>query len=166
MVVYFCEMKKAKILFVCLGNICRSPAAEAIFEQMASEQGIAVEVDSAGTSAWHAGEKADARMRKHATERGYTITSISRAFHRDDFELFDMIIAMDDQNFFNLRNEARSVEDEAKLYRMRDFFVEKEFDHIPDPYYGGSKGFDLVIDLLEDASQGLINQLKSAQIKG
>lgn len=153
-------MKNHRILFVCLGNICRSPAAEAIFLQMAREQGLNVEVDSAGTSAWHAGEKADARMRKHASERGYTITSISRAFRRDDFEQFDMIIAMDDQNFFNLRSEARSTDDEAKIYRMRDFFVEKDFDHIPDPYYGGSKGFDLVIDLLEDASQGLLNKLK------
>lgn len=153
-------METKRILFVCLGNICRSPAAEAIFLKTAQKNGFAVEVDSAGTSAWHAGEQADARMRKHAKARDYHITSISRGFDPlTDFDDFDMIIAMDDNNYYDLMAQAGTTVQEQKVYRMRDFFRESDFDHIPDPYYGGADGFDLVIDLLEDASEGLIQQL-------
>jgi protein-tyrosine phosphatase len=156
-------METKRILFVCLGNICRSPAAEAIFLKMAQNKGLAVDVDSAGTSAWHAGEKADARMRKHAKARDYNITSISRAFDAlNDFDAFDMIIAMDDNNYYELKKQTRTTDQEQKIYRMRDFFIVSDFDHIPDPYYGGTDGFDLVIDLLEDASEGLVKQIKTA----
>jgi protein-tyrosine phosphatase len=148
------------LLFVCLGNICRSPAAEAIFKKMADDARLEVEVDSAGTSAWHEGERADARMRKHARERGYNITSVSRAFNeKKDFDEFDMIIAMDDNNFYNLKELAQNQEEEEKIFRMRDFLSKSGFDHIPDPYYGGADGFDLVIDLLEEGSIGLKNYL-------
>jgi protein-tyrosine phosphatase len=154
-------METKRILFVCLGNICRSPAAEAIFLKNAQNKGLAVAVDSAGTSAWHAGEQADARMRKHAKARDYHITSISRGFDPlADFDDFDMIIAMDDNNYYDLKKQARTTNQEQKIYRMCDFFSKFDFDHIPDPYYGGADGFDLVIDLLEDASEGLIQQLK------
>jgi protein-tyrosine phosphatase len=152
---------KTRILFVCLGNICRSPSAETIFKAIAEKAKIQVEVDSAGTSAWHEGELADSRMRKTAATRGYKITSISRALRGKDFDDFDLIIAMDDNNYDDIRKTARSVEDEGKVYRMRDFFVHKDFDHIPDPYYGGEQGFNMVIDLLEDASEGLVAFLKN-----
>ncbi len=156
-------METKRILFVCLGNICRSPAAEAIFLKTAQNNGLAVEVDSAGTSAWHAGELADARMRKHARARDYNITSISRGFDPlTDFDDFDMVIAMDDNNYYDLKKQARTTDQEQKIYRMRDFFLKSDFDHIPDPYYGGADGFDLVIDLLEDASEGMVKQLKKA----
>lgn len=151
---------KKRLLFVCLGNICRSPAAEAIFAQKATENGLQFHVDSAGTSAWHAGERADRRMRTTAKQRGYNITSISRPFIASDFDMFDMIIAMDDHNYFDLREQARSQEEVDKIVRMRDFFKDPSFDHVPDPYYGGSDGFDRVIDLLEGASENLIEHLQ------
>lgn len=153
-------MKTKRILFVCLGNICRSPAAEAIFRKIAFNKKINVEVDSAGTSAWHEGEKADQRMRRHANERGYDITSISRKFRTSDFDNFDMIIAMDDSNYFDLKSAARTLDDVKKIHRMRDFFSRSDFDHIPDPYYGGDAGFTLVIDLLEEGANGLVKHLQ------
>lgn len=154
-------MKIKRILFVCLGNICRSPAAEAIFKKMADDIKLEVEVDSAGTSAWHAGEKADSRMRMHARQRGYEITSISRGFDAEsDFDRFDMVIAMDDNNYFDLKQLARTTEEEEKIYRMRDFLAKSRYDHIPDPYYGGGEGFKMVIDLLEEGSEGLTGFLR------
>jgi protein-tyrosine phosphatase len=145
-----------KILFVCLGNICRSPAAEGIFKHKAHEAGLAVTVDSAGTSAWHAGEKADRRMRQTAKNRGYELTSISRPLIVSDFDEFDYLIAMDDHNYDDLRQKAGNTAQMDKILRMRDFFSDKSYDHVPDPYYGGSQGFEMVIDLLEDASDNLI----------
>jgi protein-tyrosine phosphatase len=154
-------MKIKRILFVCLGNICRSPAAEAIFKKIADDIKLEVEVDSAGTSAWHAGERADARMRKHARERGYNITSLSRAFdEKTDFDNFDMIIAMDDSNYHTLKDMARTSDEELKIIRMGEFIIKSGYDYIPDPYYGGDAGFELVIDLLEKGSTALLKQLK------
>ena len=154
---------KKKILFVCLGNICRSPSAEAVFRGFIENNGLEneFEIDSAGTSAWHAGEKADARMRRHASTRGYKLTSLSRKFSPDtDFGYFDIIVAMDNDNLRDLRSVVRSKEDEKKLFLMTDFSKEYDYDYVPDPYYGGDQGFELVIDLLEDASSGLLKHLK------
>jgi len=156
-------MMKTKILFVCLGNICRSPSAEAVFKKIVKDKGLddQFEIDSAGTHAYHAGEQADARMRKHAINRNLRLTSISRAFNlRSDFDEFDMIIAMDKDNLLNLRQFARNSDDMKKLYLMTDFSTAFGYDHIPDPYYGGSAGFELVLDLLEDAGEGLYQHLK------
>jgi len=153
-------MKTTRILFVCLGNICRSPAAEAIFQKIAEKAQLPVQVDSAGTSAWHAGEKADARMRRHAKERGYQITSLSRKFQASDFDDFDMIIAMDNNNYFDLKSLEQNIEHEKKIFRMSDFFNHSGYDYIPDPYYGGDAGFELVIDLLEKGSKGLIDYIR------
>ncbi|MDA3944811.1 MAG: low molecular weight phosphotyrosine protein phosphatase [Bacteroidetes bacterium] len=149
-----------KILFVCLGNICRSPAAEGIFAHKAQQAGLQVEIDSAGTAAYHAGEKADRRMRQTAKSRGYELTSISRPVTNADFESFDYLISMDDQNYDELREKASTPEKAEKVLRMRDFFSNTDYDHVPDPYYGGSKGFDIVIDLLEEGSDNLIKFLK------
>ncbi|MCF6171380.1 MAG: low molecular weight phosphotyrosine protein phosphatase [Bacteroidales bacterium] len=157
-------MKKTKILFVCLGNICRSPSAEAVFKKIIKDKGVEelFEVDSAGTYAYHAGEPADARMRKHAEKRAYQLTSISRPFHPPvDFDKFDMIVAMDKDNLRELRQMARHAEDEKKLCMMTDFSRAFSYDHIPDPYYGGDAGFELVLDLLEDAGEGLYRSLKN-----
>lgn len=144
------------ILFVCLGNICRSPAAEGIFKHKAYKAGLAVTVDSAGTSAWHAGEKADRRMQQTAKNRGYELTSISRPVTSSDFDKFDYLIAMDDHNYDDLRQKAGNAAQMDKVLRMRDFFSDKLYDHVPDPYYGGDQGFETVINLLEDASDNLI----------
>lgn len=154
------QITKIRLLFVCLGNICRSPAAETVFAKLASHSKLGVEVDSAGISSWHKGEKADRRMRDAAQRRGYQITSISRPVVKSDFSQFDLIVAMDNENFRDLMSIASTDEERNKIVRMADFFVKYRYDHIPDPYYRDADDFNLVIDLLEDASQGLIAHLK------
>ena len=148
---------KKRILFVCLGNICRSPSAEAVFQSLVNKKGESeqFEIDSAGTSAWHAGEKADARMRQHAKKRGINLTSFSRKFVGEDFDRFDYIIAMDRQNLEDIKQMARNKSDLDKLHIMTSFSNGFNYDHVPDPYYGGDDGFELVLDILEDASDGL-----------
>ena len=152
---------KYKILFVCLGNICRSPMAEAVADKLIKSQGLEhLEVDSAGIMGYHEGDKADPRMRKHGGERGYAVTSISRPVTYQDFEDFDLIVGMDDSNIRALYDKAPSVEASRKIVRMADYLTShSDYDHIPDPYYGGAKGFDLVIDLLEDGVTNLLKQL-------
>lgn len=144
---------KQKILFVCLGNICRSPAADGILRSMVAKAGLEdlFEIDSAGTYAGHAGELPDHRMRQTAHRRGYSLTHRSRAVEIDDFFEFDRIIAMDDNNFENLRRMAPSPEAEQKIERFAPLCrSHSDVHYIPDPYYGGADGFDHVLDLLED----------------
>lgn len=150
---------KKRILFVCLGNICRSPAAEGIFRAKVKERGIEsnYEIDSAGTYGGHAGDLPDSRMRAAASRRGYDLTHRSRQVHSDDFDKFDMLIAMDDSNYHNLFRIAPALEDREKIFRMVEFGSQHDYDHIPDPYYEGRDGFELVLDLLEDACEGLLN---------
>jgi len=153
-------MATTRILFVCLGNICRSPTAEGVMEHLAAQAGADVSVDSAGTGAWHAGERADARMRKHASRRGYDLTSRARAFDRSvDFETFDLIVAMDDSNLANLRRQDREDRYGNKLVKMTDYCRTHPHSEVPDPYYGGAQGFELVIDIIEDAAQGMLEEI-------
>lgn len=155
-------MEAKKILFVCMGNICRSPSAEAVFSGLSKARGYDGQfaVDSAGTIAYHAGERADRRMQSHASKRGYNLTSISRKFKPDkDFDNFDLIIGMDDENVAALKGFARNDSDQEKIYKITDFRKEWNYDEIPDPYYGGEEGFELVLDLLEDSCEGLIESL-------
>lgn len=151
-----------KLLFVCLGNICRSPAAEGVMQKMVDEQGLGQKytLDSAGTYGGHAGQPADSRMRMAAKCRGYDLTSISRQVKSIDFERFDMIIAMDDSNYDKLYRLAPSVEAGAKIHRMAEFISDPGVDHIPDPYYGGENGFYHVLDLLEQGCAELLNRLE------
>jgi protein-tyrosine phosphatase len=152
-----------KVIFVCLGNICRSPAAEAVFKSKVKEEGLSdkIMVDSAGIIGMHSGEKADRRMIRHALDRGYVVDSISRKFNpNSDFSDFDMIIGMDDQNVSDLILSSRNESDRKKIYRMAQF-LKNHFDkEIPDPYYGGIEGFNHVLDLLEDACYGLLEKVK------
>ena len=152
-----------KILFVCLGNICRSSAAEEIMRTLVRRAGLeeVVEVDSAGILAYHQGELPDPRMRAHAARRGYTLTHRSRPVTTDDFYAFDLIIGMDDRNVDDLRERAPGVEEEAKVRRMADYCVRKAADCVPDPYYGGASGFENVLDILEDACAGLLDKLSA-----
>jgi len=160
-------MVKKKILFVCLGNICRSPAAEAVMVAKLKESGMNERIicDSAGILGYHAGEKADVRMRNHAVRRGYKVTSLSRKVRSEhDFEQFDMIIGMDEQNIKDLNLLVQSAAHRKKIFRMTEFSSQTAYDHIPDPYYGGSDGFELVLDLLEDACDGLLEYLEKKNI--
>lgn len=150
---------KKRILFVCLGNICRSPSAEAVMKAYVAKEGLSdvVYCDSAGIIGYHEGSPADSRMRSHARKRGFNLTSLSRPVDEyTDFDKFDMIIGMDDQNIQDLNALARDDNDRAKIYRMTDFAEKFDYDVVPDPYYGGESGFELVLDLLEDACTGLI----------
>jgi len=123
-----------------------------------------LEIDSAGTAAWHEGEPADPRMQVHARKRGYNLTSISRpVVPEEDFDKFDYIIAMDDQNMRDLKRMANKKEHLDKLFMMTDFAREFSYRSVPDPYYGGDEGFELVLDLLEDACQGLLEEVTYEQ---
>ena len=148
------EKKPVKILFVCLGNICRSPAAEGVFLEILREN-QALErytVDSAGTGGYHIGELPDSRMRVHARQRGLELVHHCRQVTTEDFEDFDLIIGMDSMNLTNLRRKAPSVEAARKIHGMAEFF---------NPYYEGAEGFELVLDLLQDACLNLYNSLES-----
>ncbi|HTN68580.1 MAG TPA: low molecular weight protein-tyrosine-phosphatase [Dysgonamonadaceae bacterium] len=151
------------IVFVCLGNICRSPAAEGIMKKMIEDEGLEnkVFVDSAGTSNWNEGNAPDDRMRKHGLKRGYDFTGEARVFKSSDFDKFDYILVMDNNNYNNVKKLAKSEEEVAKIHRMTDFAKDLSNDHVPDPYYGGEDGFELVMDLLEDATKGLLEEIKS-----
>lgn len=152
-----------QVLFVCLGNICRSPSAEAVFNALIKKNGFENELqcDSAGTAAYHAGDSADYRMKQFAKKRGYRLDSISRPFvPESDFDRFEYIIGMDRQNIRDLKAMARNEEDRKKILLMTDFCSETKQDSVPDPYYGGSVGFELVLDILEDACNGLICMLQ------
>ncbi|HLN72525.1 MAG: low molecular weight protein-tyrosine-phosphatase [Methylococcaceae bacterium] len=152
-----------RILFVCLGNICRSPGAEAVFTHLVEKNGLKEQfvIDSAGTGAWHVGEKADYRMRQFGQKRGYNLSSIARAFKPEDFDQFDMIIGMDAQNIRDLKSRARNEKDRQKIFAMTDFSTRMNYHSVPDPYFGGDAGFELVLDILEDACEGLLAKIQS-----
>ena len=155
-------MTPTSILFVCTGNICRSPMAESIFKKLIELDGCneKFHLDSAGTMGYHQGELADERMRHHANVRGYNITHRSRPVVKSDFENFDMIIGMDEENMSLLRLKAPSDFYASKIFKMTDFCNKYDNTYVPDPYYGGDKGFQTVIDILEDACTGLLMHLK------
>lgn len=151
------------ILFVCLGNICRSPAAEGVMQAIVDEEGAAARftIDSAGTGNYHIGDLPDQRMRIHARRRGYELTHRCRQVRTYDFDDFDIIVAMDASNERNLRRIAPSPEAEAKIVQMAEFVdIASRYDHIPDPYYEGAEGFELVLDLLQSACRNLYDALR------
>lgn len=159
--------KKYSILFVCLGNICRSPAAQAVFQHMVDERGLTAcyEVDSAGTYGGHSGDLPDRRMRVHARRRGYELTHRARRITRDDFERFDLVVGMDNGNVADLERLAATVEEARKIVMMGDYIRQmRHYDYVPDPYYEGSEGFELVLDLLEDACENLLDQQERKRI--
>ena len=157
-------MKKIKLLFVCLGNICRSPTAEAVMNSIVAEAGLSefIECDSAGTSSAHHGEPADPRTIVHAEKRGHNITSLSRPFLAiKDFHNFDYIITMDDDNYNNVLQLDKNREQRHKIYRMTQFCSDDKYTQVPDPYFEGPDGFELVLDILEDSCRGLLNKIKA-----
>lgn len=154
-------MAKMRLLFVCLGNICRSPAAHGVMLDLIEKQGLKdrFEVDSAGTSAHHEGELPDARMRTHAQKRSIALDSRSRPFRApEDFDDFDLILAMDFSNYNNLKRVARNESDLGKIKLMCDYCENFCDEEVPDPYYGGADGFEHVLDLVTDGCLGLIKK--------
>lgn len=155
---------KTKILFVCLGNICRSSSAEGVMKQLIEQAGREDEfiIDSAGILSYHQGELPDSRMRAHAARRGYDLTHRSRPVCTDDFYDFDLIIGMDDRNIDDLKDRSPSVEAWKKIHRMTEYCTKfTHANHVPDPYYGGAEGFEYVLDVLEDACAGLLEMVGS-----
>lgn len=152
-----------KILFICLGNICRSVTAEEVFRQYLRRNGLeqGVEVDSAGMIDYHEGELADPRMRKHAFDRGYKLTHRSRPVVERDFYEFDYMVVMDEDNVRRLQRLQPNGTFKAKLLRMAEFLQNYDYAYIPDPYYGDASDFELVIDLLEDASPALWEHVRA-----
>ena len=151
-----------RILFVCLGNICRSPAAEEVMRRLVNDAGLEHEffLDSAGLIDYHEGEPADARMRAHAARRGYHITHISRPVRYDDFFDFDWIVGMDDRNISKLKSLASGI----AIFPNEIWNDPGGMDlYVPDPYYGGDSGFENVLDILEDACAGLLDTLRGVR---
>lgn len=152
-----------KVLFVCLGNICRSPAAEGIFSKMLETQGLKEHIlcDSAGTGGWHAGEPPDGRMIEHAKNRGYNLSPLrARQFQPgSDFEKFDLIVTMDQSNFEDVCDHTDKEEWLLKVRPITDYCKIHQVDHVPDPYHRRADGFELVLDILEDACSELLNDL-------
>lgn len=153
-----------KVLFVCLGNICRSPLAEGVFKHMVLGQNLEDEItaDSAGTSGWHIGEHPDPRSIEVARKNGIELDSYGRGANTDDFKEFDYIIAMDISNYADLKSlPGSSMHGAARLFLMRDFDdIGKGLD-VPDPYYGGDDGFTYVFELLQRSCQNLLEEIKS-----
>ena len=155
-------METFKVLFVCMGNICRSPAADGVMHQMVRAAGLAdlILIDSAGTGGWHAGEAADPRMRKHAKLRGYSLDSIARQVTEADFEDFDLILVMDEQNLRDIRpfNPDGKLMHKVKLFC--EFAEDRDETEVPDPYYGGEAGFEQVLDIVENGCQHLLAHIQ------
>jgi protein-tyrosine phosphatase len=154
-----------RVLFVCTGNICRSPTAEGVFNKLVHDAGLheTITADSAGTHGYHVGEPPDERTCRAATRRGYDLMHLrARKFERADFHRFDLVVAMDKENHAHLARVAPPSEGH-KLKMMMQYAKGFREIEVPDPYYGGSRGFDLVLDMLEDASRGLLEAIVEKQ---
>ncbi|OPX55302.1 phosphotyrosine protein phosphatase [Oceanospirillum multiglobuliferum] len=149
------------VLFVCLGNICRSPTADGVFRGLVAKAGLAdqIKVDSAGTAAWHIGKHPDPRTQKAAADRGYDLSQLqARQAVVADFEQFDLILAMDQANYNDLML-LQPEHSRARLQLFLSYAPELGVSEVPDPYYGGQEGFEQVLDLVEIAGQNLLKQL-------
>lgn len=159
-------MTPKRILFVCLGNICRSPVAEAMMRKILTDQELdsAIEVDSAGTSAYNTGRGPDPRMITAAAKRGLRMNHIARQVRPSDFDRNDLIIAMDDANYDDLRAIAPTLDAADKVHKIAQYFgtsTRQRFDSVPDPYYGGEEGFQLSLNLIREACENILLSLRS-----
>lgn len=151
-----------KVLFVCLGNICRSPSAEGVFRKLVTDQGLGeyIQIDSAGTHAYHVGSPPDERARAAALQRGIDMSGLrGRQVDEGDFYLFDYILAMDRDNEYNLQ-QICPPDHETKLRLFMDYADNWNEREVPDPYYGGHAGFERVLDMIEDAAAGLLEDIR------
>ncbi|VAW90229.1 Low molecular weight protein tyrosine phosphatase [hydrothermal vent metagenome] len=156
-----------KVLFVCMGNICRSPTAHGVFEHLVQQASLAkrIEIDSAGTHAYHVGEPPDKRSQASALNRGFDLSSQrARRVQKADFDYYDYVIAMDNDNLSNLLEICpRALSNKVSLFLSYADNVDE--DEVPDPYYGGSKGFERVLDMVESAADGLLGEIKEKYLK-
>jgi protein-tyrosine phosphatase len=158
-----------RLLFVCLGNICRSPTAEGVMRALVEEEGLqdSIELDSAGTGAWHVGSPADARASATAGARGVTLEGAARQVLVDDLEAFDLVLAMDSENLRALRSLAADEEQRGRIHLLREFDPASagsaDLD-VPDPYYGGEDGFEQVYDLVHAACAGLLEGIRAGRL--
>lgn len=157
------EPNKTGVLFVCMGNICRSPAGEGVFKAYVEAQGMAdaVDIDSAGTIGYHAGNPADARMRRAAAARGYDLTSVARQVTITDFSRFDLVVAMDRDNVQSIHRMMRGLPEQVCL--LGSFLPGergKVSPDVPDPYYGGADGFEGVLDMIEAACPAMLERVR------
>lgn len=151
-----------RVLFVCLGNICRSPTAHGVFEHKVAEAGLSgqIQVDSAGTAAWHIGKAPDARSVRAAEERGYDLSHLrARQATKEDFDEFDYVLAMDKENLINLRSLSVPGQKTGPQLFLAEYSAMGRLE-VPDPYYGGEDGFELVLDLIEDACDSLLGEIR------
>ena len=155
------KSEPVRVLFVCLGNICRSPLAEAVFRQQVRERGAdhLVEIDSAGTSGYHAGSPPDSRSARVAQARGVEITGVSRQLTRADLHRFDYVIAMDADNLHEIGELRDAVGGTARVHRLREWDPQRDGDDVPDPYYGGPRGFEDVHDIVERSCAALLDHI-------
>lgn len=160
-------MSKVSVIFVCLGNICRSPTAEAVFRKLVSDEGLDefIQIDSAGTHAYHIGKAPDPRAQQAAMRRGIDMSSLrGRQAEADDIDRFDYILAMDSENYYNLLD--LSTDDNRHKVRMfMEFARHRPEDEVPDPYYGGASGFDNVLDMVEEAASGLLQEIRKQHLR-
>jgi protein-tyrosine phosphatase len=164
--------RSTRILFVCLGNICRSPTAESVMRALVREAGLeeSIELDSAGTGAWHVGNPPDERATATARTRGIVLEGAARVLRREDFDAFDLVIAMDRKNLADLRRLAPDERARSRIRLLREFdpaSVDQDPTHpldVPDPYYGGPRGFEDVLDLVHAACEGLLVQVRVGQV--
>jgi protein-tyrosine phosphatase len=160
------KQEKIKILFVCMGNICRSPAAEAIMKKIVQDAGYEERflIDSAGILDYHEGEPADSRMKLCASLRGYKLTSLSRPVETGDFYKFDLIIGMDNTNIHDLKKKAPEAGLLSKIHQITEYSQKLLlYNHVPDPYCEGAEGFTRALDIIEDACGGLMNTIFASQ---
>ena len=155
------------VLFVCMGNICRSPTAHGVFRALVEKEGLSqfIDIDSAGTHAYHVGSAPDKRAQATARERGIDISDlVARRVEAEDFDIYDFVVAMDQDNYMSL-SEICPDRHVDKIYMFMDFADHMRTREVPDPYYGGPSGFDRVFDLVEAASEGLLQDIRQRHLK-
>lgn len=153
-----------RVLMVCLGNICRSPTAEAALREAATQVGLELEVDSAGTGAWHVGDPPDPRMRAAAADVGLTIDGAARQVTADDFARFDLVLAMDRQNRRDLQTLAPDEQAARKVRLFGEFHPDPDHVEVPDPYYGGAEGFERVVLIARASARGLVAAIREGRV--
>ena len=153
---------KTRVLFVCMGNICRSPAAEGVLQKLAKDNGLSdeLEIASCGLGSWYVGHQADARMRSAAQLRGVSLVNRARQLDLNDYDAYDYLFAADNEVLLELQRHATTTEHKAKIHLFTEYSPSFKGREVPDPYYNGQGAFEEVLDIIEDACEGFIQHLR------